>query len=244
MASRLNDVGMICLAGAFGGSASLVYLYVQGKDPLIPIWPMGFPAYAFLGSLAALLSVYFVANTNTQQIKRALAFSAACGFAWQPVLEASNALIQKSVQSKYEKKVATENVSAAHEIKELSTLHKDRLEVAANNAVAHVLDLVKEGNQVHDSKLRQDINVTALALMSELTKIKEENIRENLVLPSKKEYAGYRITVADSNQMHINSLINSLSNEIRVQTGIVPKVPTTIGEAGPSVGNIPHLGLD
>lgn len=88
----------VAIAGAVGGAAAAIFLVLR-KQPLsldetVP-WALALTAYPLLGVVAAILGVYLVASTDTSQRMRCLAFAAACGLAWGPIFEASQAIVSK-----------------------------------------------------------------------------------------------------------------------------------------------------
>lgn len=87
--SGLETGGLVVAAGAVGGFAYWVLQRLAGLHPFEIKWYAAVPALVFVGAFAAVVGVFFLANSDTNELKHTLAFALICGLAWEPVLKAA-----------------------------------------------------------------------------------------------------------------------------------------------------------
>jgi hypothetical protein len=79
---------VVIVAGTIGGFVSWVYSQTIGTPLALPTAP-AIAACCILGAVAAIVSVYLVANSDVNNIPRLIAFALICGVFWKPVIDSS-----------------------------------------------------------------------------------------------------------------------------------------------------------
>jgi hypothetical protein len=94
---------LVMAAGAFGGLTSFVLQALAGITPFDKSPVVVIPALFIVGSVAALLGVYLLANSDTStgnEMVHTLIFALACGVFWQPTFEAARLFVTHSTTQK------------------------------------------------------------------------------------------------------------------------------------------------
>lgn len=153
-----KEIGWVALAGALGGSLSLVYSFTRGVPPSVSPQFLALPAYLFLGAGAGLLGVYVLAKTDTRQTMHCLGFSLACGLSWAPVFDASTALVEKSQQEAAKNSVQKQIQDTVDAVAALKTADEQAAPAAAAAVVQHVNKLAEVASRVNDLSVARTVD--------------------------------------------------------------------------------------
>lgn len=93
----LRDAGLIAVFGAVGGFVYYVYVINFGPPPRQP-FPWNAMSYCILGFFSSLIGIFIILVPDKQQPVRRFALAIACGFCFQPVLDATRLLIKDNTQ--------------------------------------------------------------------------------------------------------------------------------------------------
>lgn len=167
---NLREVLFILMFGAFGGALSWVYAATIGQ-PLQLNLLLSLAASTVLGTGAAFVGVFVIANTDTRAFLRCLGFALLCGFSWKPVYDAGSALVNQQVKVSHARDV-TQKTTAA--IADLATTPPDQL-VPKLSAVTSLAETSVEAvNKVDDPTVAAEAASKTKVAIQELKQLSQE----------------------------------------------------------------------
>lgn len=111
---NIREVVFILVFGAFGGRSrgcmqrqSVNHFQINVLASLV--------ASTVLGTGAAFVGVYVIANTDTRDFLRCLGFALLCGFSWKPVYDAGSALVNQQIKISQAREVTQKATAAVAE---------------------------------------------------------------------------------------------------------------------------------
>ncbi len=167
---NIREVLFILIFGAFGGALSWVYAVTIGQ-PLQTNLLLSLAASTVLGTGAAFVGVYVIANTDTRAFLRCLGFALLCGFSWKPVYDAGSALVNQQVKLSQAKEV-TQKTTAA--VAELSAIPPEQLIPKLREATALAETSVAAVNKVDDPTAAAEATQKTQLAVKELKQVSQE----------------------------------------------------------------------
>ena len=167
---NIREVIFILAFGAFGGSLSWLYAATIGQ-PLQTNVLASLAASTVLGTGAAFVGVYVIANTDTRDFLRCLGFALLCGFSWKPVYDAGSALVNQQVKISQAREV-TQKATAA--VAELSATPSDQLIPKLSEATVLAETSVDAVKKIDDPAAAAEASKKANLAIKELNKVSQE----------------------------------------------------------------------
>jgi hypothetical protein len=116
---RWKVAGYVFASGALGGLASWCVQLLIGATPYNKPFYVVIPSLLVVGGISAIFGVYLLANSDTDQLVRTLAFAVACGVFWQPVIDSARNFVSQT--------------AAASQAASLQTASQELGQLAASN---------------------------------------------------------------------------------------------------------------
>ncbi|HEV2351318.1 MAG TPA: hypothetical protein VG028_15885 [Terriglobia bacterium] len=156
--NQFRMIGVVAGSGATGGLIAWVMQAATGGRLLPFPWYASVPAALLLGSGAAGIGVYVLANTDLTQVGRAVFFALLCGIGFRPVFKAgsnflSGTLSQAQAQSQSsEVQLNTQQLSQA-----VATQAPRQVQAAVQKTGDTTASLVQQSASVLDEDLKAEL---------------------------------------------------------------------------------------
>lgn len=186
--------------GALGGAAAVASATYLGYD-LIIVGSYGIFLSMVLGTVASIIFVFLIANTDRTDLNRLIAISLISGFSWQPVLETGKQFVAKT----YEKSAITDlqtSLSGAFDMIEHSATTQTPLDTKTFYASWH--ETLKNVKYVNSYDARNEVNdlISRIATHPELptdvaNQLRFDVIKNNLLSADGEQLMLAKITASD-----------------------------------------------
>jgi len=168
-----KEIAWILFFGAIGGSLSLVYAATVGQPIPGSLW-VAVPGSVVLGTFAAFIGVYVIANTDTSDFLRCLGFSLLCGFAWKPVYDAGSALVTQQTRATQIDKVQQLNEKVSEAVSEVTSKTTKPTADDIAKAASAALSAIDEAHKTGEVEVKIGALQQASALNDALKTLKDE----------------------------------------------------------------------
>jgi hypothetical protein len=157
MSNQFRMMGVVAGAGAVGGLIAWVLQAATGGRLLPFPWYASVPAALLLGGCAAGIGVYVLANTDLEQVGRAVFFAVLCGIGFKPVFSAgsdflSGALSQAQAQAQLP--AVQENTE---KLSQALAAPPPQVQAAVQKTGETTVSLVEQSASVPDAGLKADL---------------------------------------------------------------------------------------
>jgi hypothetical protein len=202
-----KEIALILLFGAIGGGLSLVYAATVGQPIQGSLW-VAVPGSVVLGTFAAFIGVYVIANTDTSDFLRCLGFSLLCGFAWKPVYDAGSALVTQQTRANQIAKVQQLNETVGEAVSEVASKTTKPTADDIAKAASAAFSAIDEAHKTGEVEVKIGALKQASALNDALKTLKSEGR-----LPTESEGQLQKLDqVVDLHRNTIDASLRALSD--------------------------------
>jgi len=124
-----KHIALVALFGAIGGILAWTIGIWRGQPPHVSVW-LDSPLSLVLGAGASIVFVFLISNTDRSDRARLIALALVAGVFWEPVWEASQALVDREVEQSRQKAAveATQKAATlAASLQSASPAERDRI---------------------------------------------------------------------------------------------------------------------
>ena len=145
--------GYVFAAGALGGLASWCVQLLIGAAPYNKPVFIVVPSLLVVGGIAALFGVYLLANSDTEQLIRTLAFAVACGVFWQPVIDSARTFVSQTATAGETANLQT----SSQELGQMASSNDGNLQPKVAETGKRTTDLLQKVQALSDPALKANV---------------------------------------------------------------------------------------
>jgi hypothetical protein len=177
-----RTIALVSGSGAVGGLIAWVLQAATGGRLLPFVWYGSVPAALLLGSAAAGIGVYVLANTDQRQLGRLIFFSVLCGVSFKPVFQAgSNYLNGTLSQAKAQSQLSDVQQNTQQLNQAVATQSQAQVQTAVQQTAQSTTTLVQQSASVPDESLRAELQTKSAkvvdAIAAAAPKAPEQSVR-------------------------------------------------------------------